>query len=37
MSPMPSNIEAPPIMYAQRRMPDLSKLKAAFKAPVLRG
>jgi hypothetical protein len=26
--------QAPPIFYAQRRMPDLSKLKAAFKPPV---
>ena len=27
-------IEAPPIFFAQRKMPDLSKLKAAFKPPV---
>ena len=33
----PSGIEAPPIFYAQRRAPDLSKLKMAFKPPVFRG
>lgn len=31
--PMPSGIEAPPIFYAPRRAPDLTKLKMAFKAP----
>jgi hypothetical protein len=29
-------IDAPPIFFAQRRMPDLSKLKAAIKPPVFR-
>jgi hypothetical protein len=32
-----AGIEAPPIFYAQRKMPDLSKLKSAFKPPVFRG
>lgn len=32
-----SGIEAPPIFFAQRKMPDLTRLKAAFKAPVFRG
>lgn len=32
--PRPSGIEAPPIFFAPRRAPDLSKLKMAFKAPV---
>jgi hypothetical protein len=27
-------MQAPPIFFPQRRSPDLSKLKAAFKAPV---
>ena len=30
----PAGIEAPPIFYAQRKMPDLSKLKAAFRPPM---
>jgi lysozyme len=30
-------MQAPPIFYAPRRQPDLSKLRAAFKAPVFRG
>ena len=32
-----AGIEAPPIFFAQRKMPDLSKLKSAFKPPVFRG
>lgn len=32
-----SGIEAPPIFFAPRKMPDLTKLRAAFKAPVFRG
>jgi hypothetical protein len=32
-----SGIEAPPIFYAPRPAPNLSKLKAAFKAPTFRG
>jgi hypothetical protein len=35
---MPADqMQAPPIFFAPRRQPDLSKLKAAFKPPVLRG
>lgn len=34
--PPPENMQAPPIFYAPRRAPDLSKLRAAFKAPVFR-
>ena len=30
-------MQAPPIFFAPRRSPDLSKLRAAFKAPVFRG
>lgn len=30
-------MQAPPIFFAPRRQPDLSKLRAAFKAPVFRG
>lgn len=33
LSQMPG-MEAPPIFYAQRKMPDLSKLKSAFKPPT---
>ena len=36
MAQMPG-IEAPPIFYAPRKAPDLSKLKAAFRPPVFRG
>ena len=32
--PPPENMQAPPIFYAPRRAPDLSKLRAAFKAPT---
>lgn len=34
--PTPQDMQAPPIFYAPRRSPDLSKLRAAFKAPVFR-
>jgi hypothetical protein len=27
-------MQAPPIFFAPRKMPDISKLRAAFKAPV---
>jgi len=30
-------MKAPPIFFAPRRQPDISKLRAAFKAPVFRG
>lgn len=32
--PPPEQMQAPPIFFAPRRQPDLSKLKAAFKAPT---
>ncbi len=31
------HMQAPPIFFPQRRSPDLSKLRATFKAPVFRG
>lgn len=34
---VPADIQAPPIFFAPRRAPDLSKLKMAFKPPVFRG
>lgn len=35
---MPADqMQAPPIFFAPRKMPDLSKLKAAFKPPIFRG
>lgn len=35
-APIPQDMQAPPIFYAPRRSPDLSKLRTAFKAPVFR-
>jgi hypothetical protein len=35
--PAEQGMQMAPIQYAQRRQPDLSKLRAAFKAPVFRG
>jgi hypothetical protein len=33
----PEQMQAPPIFFPKRQTPDLSKLRAAFKAPVFRG
>ena len=35
--PVEQGMQMPPIQFAQRRQPDLSKLRMAFKAPILRG
>jgi hypothetical protein len=35
--PAEQGMQMAPIQFAQRRAPDLSKLKALFKAPVFRG
>jgi hypothetical protein len=35
--PVEQGMQMAPIQFAQRRSPDLSKLRAAFKAPVFRG